>query len=539
MPEFSPIRCKDFDFVALDVETANSNYSSICQVGLAFFKAGAAIDSWKTLVNPQTEFSDTNIRIHGITKAKVRRAPSIPEALDFLRDNLTGQIIVHHSPFDKSALCQATDMHNQPRMDFRWLDTIKVAREAWPEHKGNGGYGLAHLTKQLNITFQHHDACEDARATGLVLVKALAVTGDSVEDWVDGAMVTRKVQYHYHKKPEAMGNPNGPLYGHTAVFTGYMMIPRERLASIAAQAGCDVKVNVTKKTTILIVGDQDPKVLAGHEKSSKHRKAEKLIAEGQEINILNETQFYALLLTCEEEERPEPEPAVNIPAPVPEPSPVPIPQEIDIETPKRRKLNIFDWMRVLWFKRRRLFWLVTIGTFLTICCAAVGIFALVSPSPADEPAPVAEELTVEQVVAQMQTEQAASQPTLAPTATPEPLYWDANRTYPAADPDLFGEILANKENMTDLQFKEYLNSVIGSRIHMKATVNEIHEDGEIYLSSDNGGFFDSVYLNGVPKELLMQIGKDQIVEFDATIRSFEEFLITITYLDDPVIYSVK
>jgi DNA polymerase III subunit epsilon len=43
-----------------------------------------------------------------------------------------------------------------------------------------------------------------------------------------------------------------------------------------------------------VVGDQDIVKLAGHEKSSKHRKAEALIADGQGIRILRETVFRRL-----------------------------------------------------------------------------------------------------------------------------------------------------------------------------------------------------------------------------------------------------
>jgi DNA polymerase-3 subunit epsilon len=43
------------------------------------------------------------------------------------------------------------------------------------------------------------------------------------------------------------------------------------------------------------VGDQDIRVLAGQEKSSKQRKAEELRAKGQGIRILGESDFRVLL----------------------------------------------------------------------------------------------------------------------------------------------------------------------------------------------------------------------------------------------------
>lgn len=50
-----------------------------------------------------------------------------------------------------------------------------------------------------------------------------------------------------------------------------------------------------KKVTILVVGDQDLSSLAGHDKSSKHRRAEELQAEGHAIRIVGETEFYAMI----------------------------------------------------------------------------------------------------------------------------------------------------------------------------------------------------------------------------------------------------
>jgi len=93
--------------------------------------------------------------------------------------------------------------------------------------------------------------------------------------------------------------------------------------------------------------------------------------------------------------------------------------------------------------------------------------------------------------------------------------------------------------MTDIQFKEYLSSIKGQRIHLKATVNEVHEDNTVYFSATEGGLFDSVYLSGLPRDILIALNKDQIVEFDATIKDFTEFIITVMNVDDPVVYSIR
>lgn len=70
---------------------------------------------------------------------------------------------------------------------------------------------------------------------------------------------------------------------------------RSEAAELAAKVGCAVAAGVTKETTILVVGNQDARRLAGHEKSSKHRKVEDLIRKGQAIKILTERDFGSLV----------------------------------------------------------------------------------------------------------------------------------------------------------------------------------------------------------------------------------------------------
>jgi DNA polymerase-3 subunit epsilon len=70
-------------------------------------------------------------------------------------------------------------------------------------------------------------------------------------------------------------------------------MPRRNAADRAHELGAAVEPSVTKHTTLLVVGDQDLSRLAGQSKSSKHRKAEQLIATGQPIRILAESDFMA------------------------------------------------------------------------------------------------------------------------------------------------------------------------------------------------------------------------------------------------------
>jgi DNA polymerase III subunit epsilon len=86
------------------------------------------------------------------------------------------------------------------------------------------------------------------------------------------------------------------MAGETIVFTGSLSMLRRDAADLAAEAGCDVADSVTRVTTILVVGDQDIRTRAmGHVKSSKHLKAEQMIAKGSPIRILGESDFQQMV----------------------------------------------------------------------------------------------------------------------------------------------------------------------------------------------------------------------------------------------------
>ena len=95
------------DFIAIDVETANHDAGSICQIGFATFADGVLVDNWSWLINPQTWFSTHNIGIHGIRAADVAAAPSWPEVHAEIAALLTGRIVVSHTAFDVTATARA------------------------------------------------------------------------------------------------------------------------------------------------------------------------------------------------------------------------------------------------------------------------------------------------------------------------------------------------------------------------------------------------------------------------------------------------
>ena len=287
--DFQGFLDQTYRFVALDVETANRQHSSICQVGLAMVATNGDIETVSFLVDPEQGFEHFNVNLHGIDETTVKDAPSFAKVLQVLRPFLERHVLVQHSNFDKQAFNAASKFYGVPELRATWVDSVQIARKAWPELKGNGGHGLASLKTHLDLKFEHHDAEEDSRAAAEVVLLAQTVTGE------DFSKLAKPRKQKYQTSVAVPGNQNGALYGHVACFTGQLSMSRVEAATFAAGAGITIKAGVSKKVTLLIVGDQDISTLAGHDKSSKHRRAEELQRQGHEIRILSETEFLKLI----------------------------------------------------------------------------------------------------------------------------------------------------------------------------------------------------------------------------------------------------
>lgn len=280
-------------FVAIDVETANADLASICQIGLAHYVDGSLAQGVTTYIDPQDYFDLMNVSVHGITEDTIQGAPTFAEFARLLIPLINDHISICHTHFDRVAISQACRQAGVPPPTCTWLDTARVARRTW-EQFSYSGYGLENVCRELGYEFRHHDALEDAKAAAFILMEAVKYSGMDIEAWlnrVDQPISGTKS----HSAPIAMeGNPAGPLFGEVIVFTGTLEVPRRIAATMAAKLGFKVVPNVSRMTTHLVVGDQDVRRLAGHKKSSKHRKGEELINQGCGIRILRESDFKEL-----------------------------------------------------------------------------------------------------------------------------------------------------------------------------------------------------------------------------------------------------
>ena len=303
--------------IGLDFETANAGRSSACSVAaVKYDRSAKKIKEFYTLINPHEEFDFFNVMVHGITSGMVKDAPDIHDAMKSVFELFEpGSLVVcHNAAFDMSVLRASLEKNPLPVPDFIFTCTYRLASRLLPK---NISYTLPDVADQCGITgLAHHNALNDADTCAKILfylidmfdgdIDRLHKTanlnfGHFINGEYDGIHKSVRESFHKHsEKPHSLPNftvgQDSPFWGKTVAFTGKLeSMTRDEAISIINQIGGIGTDSFTKKTNILVTGYQDPKKLAGKEKSSKRLAAEKMLQEGKDIEIIPEEQFYKML----------------------------------------------------------------------------------------------------------------------------------------------------------------------------------------------------------------------------------------------------
>lgn len=179
-------------FVAVDVETANRSWGSICAIGLSVVRDGRLVESHDWRCRPPAgmdRFDPFNIRIHGITAAEVARAPSFADRFADLVEVTGGlPLVAHNATFDITALRKAGAAEDVDFPVFAYGCTVAFARKdlpALPNHK------LPTVSAALQVELRrHHDASADADAAALIALELMRRRRSAdIYDYADAAGV--------------------------------------------------------------------------------------------------------------------------------------------------------------------------------------------------------------------------------------------------------------------------------------------------------------------------------------------------------------
>lgn len=304
------------EFVAIDFETANASRNSACSIGIVTIKGNKIVDEYYHLIRPDDLWFDPyNVEIHGITEEMVANEPRFNELWEEILPRLQGkQVIAHYAQFDMSVLRFTLKCYNIPFPCFDYLCTWALSKQAMPELVS---YKLNNIADSIGFKFNHHNALEDAKACAAIFENILEkYPSESFQDLADklnlkcGKMNSDSYipcgVYNNSSSNTNLGkitsttediNPNHYFYGKNIAFTGTLLsMSRKNAVQEIVNKGAIFSKSITKITNILVFGYQDPKKFAENAtNSSKFIKAQKLRAEGQDIEILNEDDFIKIL----------------------------------------------------------------------------------------------------------------------------------------------------------------------------------------------------------------------------------------------------
>ena len=312
------------NYVAVDLETTGLDpaWNEIIEIGAIRVKNRKEIEKFSMLVQPKmmykaedddqdfavidgikVQFIDDFIRsLTGITNRELGEASKIdkvlPKFMKFVGDSV---IVGHNVNFDINFLYDNIYKYFNKEFQNDFIDTMRLGRRLHPELKHHRLKDLADLYK---IDYSHaHRALEDCAITNQVLnhLKSDAIDKyGSLEEFDNNIKAKSAHKRHFDVKDiiadPNKADPDNPLYGKSVCITGALqrMLRKDALQLVCNLGGIPTD-SVTKKTNFLVLGNNSYNKAVKDGQSSKQRKAEKLMLEGQDIQIISENVFYDMI----------------------------------------------------------------------------------------------------------------------------------------------------------------------------------------------------------------------------------------------------
>jgi DNA polymerase-3 subunit epsilon len=285
------------DYCVLDTETTglSAYYDEIIEIGILKIRNNEIVDRYSQLIKPESPIDSFITSLTGITNEMVEGMPTINdvknETLTFIGEDI---IVGHNTSFDMRFLSEG---FKQPVNNY-YMDTMQFARKVYPELKH---HRLSDLVEYLGLHNNEHRAIADCIAT-----KELY---DSIKTTMAAKNLKIDNMWYAHKQSSRIGidistivpenvkiDEDNFFYQKHVVFTGKLeRMVRKDAMQLVVNLGGVLDNSVNKYTNYLILGNNDYNAILKGEKSSKHKKAEKLQLEGQDISIIDEYTFYDLL----------------------------------------------------------------------------------------------------------------------------------------------------------------------------------------------------------------------------------------------------
>ncbi|MDV6247232.1 exonuclease domain-containing protein [Rhodococcus opacus] len=308
-----PMTTSALCFAAVDVETANDDRGSICEIGVTIVIDARIVGTRTWRCRPPTgvdTFGTRQIRTHGITADDVAEAPRFgqiwPAVAHFIGDL---PLVAQNKSFDISALRRACELSAQPLPHLEAGCTMLWGRRL---HRDLPNHQLRTLCTHFGVELRkHHHAGEDAHACAQILIEMNYANGThhSLAEFAvhtghpmdtlnnRGLPVTGLSALDAGRRIGTLtltGTAAGILAGRSAVLVNRMnTLTRPTAATLAAKLGASITNKVTTRTDLLIVGSR-PGTSADTVRLDAARLAR---AGGRRIDVLTELEFLKITST--------------------------------------------------------------------------------------------------------------------------------------------------------------------------------------------------------------------------------------------------
>ncbi|MCQ2517677.1 MAG: ribonuclease H-like domain-containing protein [Lachnospiraceae bacterium] len=282
------------DFTIIDLETTglDPKYDEIIEFGAIRVRDGIIVETFQQFVKPQNPIDEFITELTGITNDMLADAPSVEKALPYFISFVgTDKVVGHNVNFDINFVYDELLELTGKAFDNDYIDTLRMARKVLKELEH---HRLSDLKAHYKIEATSHRSVDDCIAT-FEVYKLL---------WKDAE--SKSIDFTTHRVRNrlkasdilANGEPdeNNPIYGKTVVFTGTLerMVRKDAMQIVANIGGINGD-SVNKKTNILVLGNGDYSCILKDGKSSKHKKAERLISKGADLQIISEDVFFDMV----------------------------------------------------------------------------------------------------------------------------------------------------------------------------------------------------------------------------------------------------
>lgn len=161
------------DFAAIDFETANSERTSVCSVGVVVVRNGEITERFYSLIQPEPNYYNYRCsQVHGLCREDTDDAPVFPEVWERIEPLIEGlPLVAHNRAFDENCLKSVFACYQMTYPDYEFYCTLHASRLVLP---GLDNHRLHTVARACGYCPEnHHHALADAETCAAIALEIL------------------------------------------------------------------------------------------------------------------------------------------------------------------------------------------------------------------------------------------------------------------------------------------------------------------------------------------------------------------------------